>query len=70
MDELPGPPFNQIVRGAFLGSLRASKNQKNCEPDHQSFSSGVGRAAYAINGVILSLSQVCGSRRKVNMSGV
>lgn len=29
MDELPGPPFSQMVRGAFWGSLRASKNQKN-----------------------------------------
>jgi hypothetical protein len=29
MDEAPGPPFIQIDRGAFSGSLRASKNQKN-----------------------------------------
>lgn len=29
MDEAPGPPFIQMDRGAFSGSLRASKNQKN-----------------------------------------
>jgi hypothetical protein len=28
IDEPPGPPFNQIDRGALTGSLRASKNQK------------------------------------------
>jgi hypothetical protein len=27
-DEDPGPPFIQIERGAFSGSLRDSKNQK------------------------------------------
>jgi hypothetical protein len=26
MDELPGPPFIQMAKGAFSGSLRASKN--------------------------------------------
>jgi hypothetical protein len=38
IDELPGPPFNQMVRGAFAGSLRASKNQKNCSFFFVSFS--------------------------------
>jgi hypothetical protein len=28
IEELPGPPFNQMVRGEFAGSLRLSKNQK------------------------------------------
>jgi len=28
MEEPPGPPFNQMDRGALTGSLRASKNQK------------------------------------------
>lgn len=28
MDELPGPPFIQMDRGAFSGSCLASKNQK------------------------------------------
>jgi hypothetical protein len=29
IDEEPGPPFSHIDRGAFAGSLRDSKNQKN-----------------------------------------
>jgi hypothetical protein len=29
MEELPGPPFIQIDKGALAGSLRDSKNQKN-----------------------------------------
>jgi hypothetical protein len=28
IEELPGPPFSQIDKGAFAGSFRASKNQK------------------------------------------
>lgn len=30
MEDEPGPPLSQITVGAFEGSLRASKNQKNC----------------------------------------
>jgi len=29
IEEAPGPPFIHIDRGAFAGSLRDSKNQKN-----------------------------------------
>jgi hypothetical protein len=29
IEEEPGPPFIHIDRGAFAGSLRDSKNQKN-----------------------------------------
>ena len=48
MELLPGPPFIQMDRGAFLGSLRDSKNQKKvlisyvwfCTPRSASASAG------------------------------
>lgn len=29
VDDAPGPPFSQMARGAWSGSFRDSKNQKN-----------------------------------------
>ena len=29
MDEHPGPPLNQVARGAVVGLFRASKNQNH-----------------------------------------
>lgn len=36
-DEPPGPPFNQIVKGALWGSFRASKNQKKLDKENQNY---------------------------------
>jgi hypothetical protein len=70
MEELPGPPFSQIVRGAFFGSLRASKNQKNSTKVSKRRSSQLLDAQYTVDGVVLTLSQVCRPRRKINVSSI
>lgn len=63
IEELPGPPFSQMVKGAFVGSLRASKNQKNLPLGQMTCLKQINRLTYAVDGIFLSLSKIGRSRR-------
>ena len=69
----PGPPFNQIARGAFSGAFRASKNQKNLHwlSKHSLFYflATISRRGLRVDRVVLSF-LVQEAWRKVNVARI
>lgn len=43
---MPGPPWTHTVKGALLGLLRASKNQKNMFCSYGAYCEPAGRRTY------------------------